>query len=248
MLESYIHQFFDAFSDAVCITDRDGIILLVNTKHAEMTGVPREKILGRNTQSLVDEGVFDTVMNPRVVREKKSAVCVQRVVTGRTVVLAGHPVFDARGELHCVITFIRDITVLSSLKDEIAHQKELLAAFQCLNKKHEKEPPLTMVSEAMHGLFQEIAGLLDAEPSNRRDGADPRADGRKRRKTRPCADSSSIEFNSIDMEGKSFKEIMRELEAVVIKAGMKRYGTIAETAKHFRVDRSTIFRKVKSEV
>lgn len=59
------------------------------------------------------------------------------------------------------------------------------------------------------------------------------------------ADTSRIEFNPIDLEGKTYKEIMRELEAVVFKAGMRRYGSIAEAAKHFQVDRSIMFRKVR---
>ena len=47
------------------------------------------------------------------------------------------------------------------------------------------------------------------------------------------------------IEGKSFKAIMKELEGAVIEAGMQRYGSMAELARHFQVDRSTIFRKVR---
>lgn len=452
MLNGYIQQFFDTFADAVCITDKDGVIVLINAKHAEMTGLPRKKIIGRNAQDLVDEGVFDTVMNPRVVKGKKSATCVQRVATGKQVVLAGHPVFDERGELRYVITFIRDISVLSGLKDEIAHQKALLNAFQRLNKEqHAKEPALIVNSEAMRSLFQEInsladtdatvlllgetgvgkdviagalhnrsargdkvflkvdcsaipenlvetelfgyvggtfsgankqgkVGLIEASASGTlfldeigelplqvqsrllrflQDGEVMRVGAtkakridariiaatnrdlqhavkkgtfrsdlyyrlkvavitvpplRKRRDDiiplarsfldfyclkyekkmqlseealnvlhsypwpgnvrelknmmlsmailgkgstitagalpiagRTCGPAISIpvEFGGIDLEGKSFKKIMRELESMVIRAGMKRYGSIAETARHFQVDRSTIFRKVK---
>ena len=57
--------------------------------------------------------------------------------------------------------------------------------------------------------------------------------------------SSHVEIGALDLEGKSFKDIMKDLETAVIKAGLKRYGTITEVAKHFQVDRSTIFRKVK---
>ena len=48
-----------------------------------------------------------------------------------------------------------------------------------------------------------------------------------------------------DIEGKSFKTIMKEVEAAVIEAGMRRYGSMAELARYFQVDRSTIFRKVR---
>ena len=40
-------------------------------------------------------------------------------------------------------------------------------------------------------------------------------------------------------------EAIIKLENAVIRAGLARYGSISEAAKHFQVDRSTIFRKVK---
>ncbi len=54
-----------------------------------------------------------------------------------------------------------------------------------------------------------------------------------------------MEMGAPDLEGKSFKEIMKDLENAVIRPGLARYGSISEAAKHFQVDRSTIFRKVK---
>ena len=48
-----------------------------------------------------------------------------------------------------------------------------------------------------------------------------------------------------DLDGKTFKEVMKDLENKVLMAAMERYGSITEVAKHFQVDRSTIFRKVK---
>ena len=39
-----------------------------------------------------------------------------------------------------------------------------------------------------------------------------------------------------ELDGKTYK---------VLSAAMERYGSITEVARHFQVDRSTIFRKVK---
>ena len=38
---------------------------------------------------------------------------------------------------------------------------------------------------------------------------------------------------------------MKEVETAVIEKGMQRYGSISELSRHFQMDRSTIFRKVK---
>lgn len=48
-----------------------------------------------------------------------------------------------------------------------------------------------------------------------------------------------------ELDGKTYKEIMKDLENKVLSAAMERYGSITEVARHFQVDRSTIFRKVK---
>lgn len=449
MLEQYIDQMCDAYTDAISISNRQGIIVLVNKKHAEYTGIPRREMLGKSVQSLVRDGVFDVVLNPQIIEEKKSTSAIQKVKNGRQLVLNGHPIFDEKGDVSYVITFIRDITALSSLKEEITRQRELLATFQSLGK--EEAAPVVVNSPAMKKLFMQVkaiantdatilllgetgvgkdvisrtihqkslraekvfikvdcgsipenlietelfgyiggtfsgankqgkVGLIEAASGGtlfldeigelplhvqsrllrflqdkevmrvgattpkkvdarivaatnrdlqqavkkgtfrsdlyyrlkvavleipplrkRREDIIPMArtfldyyNNKYEKKTAlsqeneallrnyswpgnvrelenmmqrsvlmgtangidssffsfnapvsASSDDGHIEFNPIDIEGKSYKEIMRELESVVIMAGMKRYGTIAETAKHFQLDRSTVFRKVK---
>ena len=57
--------------------------------------------------------------------------------------------------------------------------------------------------------------------------------------------AASARRDGLDFDGKTYKEIMKDLENKVLSAAMERYGSITEVAKHFQVDRSTIFRKVK---
>ena len=50
---------------------------------------------------------------------------------------------------------------------------------------------------------------------------------------------------AISFDGRNYKEIMKDMEAVVLRAAMHKYGNIANVARELQVDRSTIFRKVK---
>ena len=43
MLNDFIEQICDTFRDAICVSDREGKVLLVNRRHAELTGIPREE-------------------------------------------------------------------------------------------------------------------------------------------------------------------------------------------------------------
>ena len=53
MLADYVEQLCDTFRDAICVTDREGIVTLVNKRHAELTGISREKMMGSRIQDMV---------------------------------------------------------------------------------------------------------------------------------------------------------------------------------------------------
>lgn len=67
MLADYIEELCDTFNDAMCVTDRNGICVLVNRRHSELTGIPKRDIVGHRVQDMVLHGVFDTQLNSKVV-------------------------------------------------------------------------------------------------------------------------------------------------------------------------------------
>ena len=50
---------------------------------------------------------------------------------------------------------------------------------------------------------------------------------------------------AVQFDGRTYKEIIKDMEGVVLQAAMRKYGNIANIAKELSVDRSTIFRKIK---
>ena len=52
-------------------------------------------------------------------------------------------------------------------------------------------------------------------------------------------------FGSVSFTGKTYKDIMKNAELQVLAELMKEFGSVAEIATRFHVDRSTIYRKVK---
>lgn len=89
MLADYIEQLCDTFRDGICVTDHRGIVVLVNQRHAVLTGIPREKMLGMCVQDMVQNGVFSTVLNSRVVQSGEKISGVQHLFNGRTLLLNG---------------------------------------------------------------------------------------------------------------------------------------------------------------
>ena len=125
----YFKEIFNIFSDGIYITDRDGTTLLVNTMYEQLTGLSQDALKGRNVNALVEEGIFDRILNPEIVQSKRPSTSVQTVHGDKRVILRGYPVLDAAGEVCLVVTFARDVTMITQLREQIAQQKLLIDEF-----------------------------------------------------------------------------------------------------------------------
>ena len=165
MLADYIQDLCDTFRDAICVTDALGYCVLVNKKHAELTGIAKDDILGKRVQDLVYTGLFDTVINSRIVDSGEEVSQVQKLSNGKTLILDGHPVKDKDGKVVFVVTTLRDITTLTQLRSEVITQKELLETFQNLNSfdKNDQKAPLIMQSKAMQRLCAESLAIAETD-------------------------------------------------------------------------------------
>ena len=75
---------------------------------------------------LVAQGFYDRSCSIEVIETLKPVTFVQKIKTGRTVLVTGNPVFDDKGNLAYVVTNGRDITELNELKSSV-EQKEGLS-------------------------------------------------------------------------------------------------------------------------
>lgn len=168
MLQEYLDQFLDAFKEGICISDVDGTIIHLNRRHGEITGIAREQMIGRSAMEFVHKGVLNVVLNPEVIRSGKPVTRVQSVSNGRQVILEGNPVFDRQGKVVLCITFIRDVTMLAELREQLTVQKELLDAFQQLSNVGEdqalsRKTPKIFTSNAMLKLYGEVNTIAETD-------------------------------------------------------------------------------------
>jgi PAS domain S-box-containing protein len=130
LIEKHIDSILDVLSDGIYISDREGYTLKVNTMYERLIGLKKEDLIGRRVQDLVKEGVFDVVLNPQIVKTGQPATSVQTTKKGQKLILNGHPIFDGEGQVALVVTFVRDVTVMSQLREQIVSQKKLLEQFR----------------------------------------------------------------------------------------------------------------------
>lgn len=128
-LSDYWDSIMDVLNDGIYITDRAGKTLMVNRMYEELTGLKQEDLIGKTVKDLVKQGKFDVILNPVIVRTGMPKTIIQTTKVGKKVVLNGYPVFDPAGNVAFVVTFVRDITSLSKIKEQLAYQQELLERF-----------------------------------------------------------------------------------------------------------------------
>lgn len=168
MLQEYLDQLLDAFKEGICITDAEGTVVHLNKRHSEMTGIPREEMLGRSVTEFVERGTLSVVLNPEVMKTRQPVTRVQSVSTGRQLILEANPVSDAQGNVVLCVTFMRDVTMLSELREQVTVQKELLEAFQQLSSGGEaqelsRKTPKLFTSNAMLKLYGEVNTIAETD-------------------------------------------------------------------------------------
>ena len=122
----YFENILNSFSDGVYITDFAGVTIYVNHMYEQLTGLKHVDLHGKNVRELVTEGVFDYILNPEIVQSKKPVTRVQSLNNGKRLVLSGTPIFDVDGVLRLVITFARDITMITRLHEQMDEQRKLM--------------------------------------------------------------------------------------------------------------------------
>lgn len=159
-VEDYIDSILDVLEDGIYITDCAGKTLKVNSVYEQLTGLTKEEMIGRNVANLKQDGKYDIILNPEVVKTGKPVTSsVQNTKSGRKVILSGYPVFDQVGKVALVVTFVRDSTLLCDLKEQITNQQSIIDKFQTLTKKGLTNPSIIFKSQEMVNLTHRMNKL-----------------------------------------------------------------------------------------
>lgn len=130
LIAAHFDDILDIISDGIYISDSSGRTIKVNKMYEQLTGLTQDELNDRLVTDLQREGKFDVVLNPEIVRTGEHKTQVQTTKVGRRVVLDGYPVFDRNHQVVLVITFVRDITKLCQLKEQVSYQQELIEQYQ----------------------------------------------------------------------------------------------------------------------
>jgi PAS domain S-box-containing protein len=119
-LEAVIHSSYDG----IWITDAEGRVLDINEAYERITGINAREVIGRTMHELVENGYFDKSVTILVMKELRSITINQTVKGKKQILVTGNPIFDSDGKLFRVVTNVRDITELVTLKEQLTLEKE----------------------------------------------------------------------------------------------------------------------------
>lgn len=111
---------FDAFQDGIYITNAQGLTLWVNAAYQKITGIQAIQVVGRYMSEIVKDGILSTAVTPDVISSGKEVIREQVVFKSKQVVLHGIPLYK-NNRIFLVVTIVRDMSVVQSLRDELDH-------------------------------------------------------------------------------------------------------------------------------
>lgn len=157
----YLDDILNVFGDGIALSDRNGYLIKINDMYEQLAGFSREEILGKTVDELQANNCYSVVLNPQIVRTRKPATVAQTTRRGQQLVVSGVPILDRRGEVAFVIVFVRDVTSMEALKEQLSEQQAVIEQYhRQLGGGESPATPLPIQSgtgRVLEGFFNKIS-------------------------------------------------------------------------------------------
>ncbi|MHC1761483.1 MAG: sigma-54 interaction domain-containing protein [Negativicutes bacterium] len=124
-----LEAIFESSHDGIVVADENGIFIRINSSYERITGIPKDKILKLSAQKIVDKGLVSDSSTLHVLKTGKPFTFSQTFSSGRQSIITGSPVLNDENRLFRVVTNVRDMTEINSLKAELAESQEKLTQY-----------------------------------------------------------------------------------------------------------------------
>lgn len=115
----------DSSYDGLHIADGNGVTLRVNNAFLQNTGFDSNDIVGKNMLDAEKEGLVSCSATRLVLESKEPVTITQQTPNGNTHLTTSIPVFDDNGNIYRIVSNVRDITELETLKQKLEEVESL---------------------------------------------------------------------------------------------------------------------------
>lgn len=166
-------EVFELLDTNLIVTDANDIVLYVNRSYISDAGFDKRKVIGRNINELVAEGILPVAAASDVLVEKKPVMRLaepKRPKEKASCVRAS-PIFDDNGDIKCVVTTNNPIESYAALKADFQlFTKEMerlkqrgLPTLQKDTDPEDTETPIIGDCESMQNIFSLIRNISFAD-------------------------------------------------------------------------------------
>lgn len=127
--------------DGIIITDGEGKVVKINNSLLRATNLPKECYLGKKIDNLQEEGYFSYEPVAKRARiEKRTITGLQKIETGKEVMVTSTPVLDEARKVVRVVTNVKDMSEITNLQEQLAQSLEVSGQLRTeFNKRIEDE-------------------------------------------------------------------------------------------------------------
>ena len=177
---NWFEVIFESSYDGIYIADGNAITLTLNKSYETISGLHKEEMVGRSMAELVESRVISASGTLLALERRESVTMEQLFKTGKRAIITSTPVFDAESNIVMVVTNVRDVTELYSLKEQLEQSEErnrlYSAELEAARNRQDRSPSSLIFHEECHQF---------AEPCRPNGGAGAAAGRGRRGQGRP---------------------------------------------------------------
>lgn len=120
----FLEMVFESSFDGIYITDGQANTIMVNKSYETISGLRRQDVMGKNMYDLVKRQMISQSGTLAALERREPITLEQIFRTGKHAIITSTPIFDRDKQPMMVVTNVRDVTELYTLKEQLARSDE----------------------------------------------------------------------------------------------------------------------------
>ena len=130
-ISKQLEAIFKGTSDGLWVQDSHGKIININTVSEMINGIRAREVVGKSVHELVEEGIFEGVVTPEILRTKRQFSTLSYVKkTGKRVLVTGTPILDEDGNVSLIVCNERDLTHWNAVKEDLERSRKVAERYK----------------------------------------------------------------------------------------------------------------------
>ena len=128
-MKNWLDAIIDSSYDGLWICDNEGKVVRINKSSERISKIEAEDVVGKDVRDLIAKGFFKKSVTLEVLKKGTVITMFQETRDGKKVLSTGNPIFSEDGKITFVVTNIRDITELDSLRSQLQETQVLAKGY-----------------------------------------------------------------------------------------------------------------------